>query len=219
MKKILNINSGRTQILLALMGVSLMMGFQNCAPGTLMTSTTSSSVFSVGDGSMDSTSNDKIAYQVNYSENILTSMLTVTGVTPNNTTLSSYNDKKTKISETGLANTITAPMWLAVTNLAGDVCRNLVTQEVALTSTNRSFFSQVDFTQGPSKVSASIQNDVIRRMARAYWGRNETVQELSLIKGATSSSFTGVTDNGATTQNEMLFICAAMLASLDSQKL
>ncbi len=223
MKKLLNITSGRTQIGLALLGATLMMGFQNCAPGTLSTSSTSSSIFSVGDGSMDSTSNDKIAYQVNYSENILTSMLTVTGVPASRTTMNSYSDKKTKISETGLATAITAPMWLAVTNLAGDVCEDLVTQEAALTAPDRSFFGQVDFAQGPSKVSAAIQNDVVRRMARAFWGRNETAQELSLIKSAVSSSFSasasGTTDNGTMTQNEMLFFCSGMLASLDSQKL
>jgi hypothetical protein len=208
----------KTQALLPVLAAGLLFGFQNCGAGLLQTSSTSSPSFTEGDGSMNLVSNDKVAVGVNYSENVLASMLSATGVTPDATTLQSYADKKTKIAESGKPESVTSPMWMAITNLAGDVCMNLVTQEKALPAASRGFYNLVDFAAGPTKLSAAAKADVVRRMARSFWGRNETPQEKTVIVAAMDDAFSAASDNGTETENEMLFVCTALLSSLDTHK-
>lgn len=203
---------------LALTGAILSLAFQNCGPGVLQTASQSSVAYTEGDGTMQVVE-EKQAVAVNYSENILDAMLQMTGVAkPSSATLNSYRDKQTKISETGKAEAVTAPMWMSVTNLAGDVCLDLVNQEKSLKADERRIFPKVDFSKGPSNVSADAKDDVIRRMARSFWGRNETPQEKTIIRAAIDQAFSGAEDKGAQTEASMLFTCSAMLASLDAQK-
>ena len=83
----------------------------------------------------------------------------------------------------------------------------------------RSFFNQVDFTRAPANVADTARADVIRRLALAVWGRPETATELTQIQTALTATLalppvTG-TAAGVQTENAMLFVCTAMLASLD----
>jgi len=58
----------------------------------------------------------------------------VTGIlnlgTPSAAARTSYDNNKTRVSETGVADTVTAPMWLAVTNVAGQSCDDLITKRL-----------------------------------------------------------------------------------------
>jgi hypothetical protein len=162
-------------------------------------------------------------------------MVSVTGVTlssaQNATLLTTYFGTRnangditdpgssSRISETGAAKTVTAPMWMAITSLSAEVCRVLVNQEAATNpASSRRFFGRVNFTQGTNVLTVDDGNDIIRRMARSFWGRNETPLERIAILSEFNKSFSGSADS-AETNRAMVFLCTAMLSSLESQRL
>lgn len=201
----------------------MLLGYQNCGPGVLnstnQASTTSTGTFTVGDTNDDGLTEvvDLKAVGVSYSENTFTSMQNQTGVvTPSNATRTAVTNQFTKLSETGKSDSVTAPMWVSITTVAGELCNDLVNQERALT-TGRRFFGSVDFARAPNALTASAKDDVIRRLARSFWARNETAQEKTLIQQAFDSSFSSST-TVADTQSGMMFLCTAMLSSLDAHK-
>ena len=224
MKKIMNMTLSQKRKLSAATGLPvlalvLMMGFQNCAPGVVQ----STKLTSTG-GTTETPLNieeDTNPITVSYSENIITSMQLQTGLaTVSARTLTANTNAKAKITETGKADSVNAPMWMAVTNLAGEVCLDLVTDEKAKAATARRFFGQVDFTRAPASFTSDIKSDLIRRMARNFWGRNETVAERTVL---VSSLDTAIADarrtnvNDATeTEDILVYTCTAMLSSLNA---
>jgi hypothetical protein len=138
--------------------------------------------------------------------------------TLSNNTLNVAQSQITKVSETAKADSVTAPMWIAITNLSGEVCSDLLNQEVPMPASSRRIFGMVDFTKGPVSLTNAIKDDVVRRLARSLWGRNETADEKILLKAAIDEAFTPSSTDNKQTKAEMLFICSSMLASLESQK-
>jgi hypothetical protein len=154
------------------------------------------------------------------SQNVLSTMLNKSGVTtPSNATKNAFTNQATKLPETGSVSQITAPMWMAVATMGSEVCNDLVTQET-VAGAQRRIFNAVDFTKGPETLKAvagdTARNDVIRRLARSLWSRNESAQELALLKIGLDESFSGAT--AADTRKEMLYTCVAMISSTDSIK-
>lgn len=201
---------------LASLAVLVVFGYQNCAPGTLnsksMASTTTTS-FSECEGGVCEVIDQKVV-GVSTSQNALTTMLQQTGVqNPSNNTRNAYRDQGNKISETGASNTITAPMWVAVSTIASEVCNDLVTAEKALPAADRRFFTSVDFTRGFNQMSVEAKEDSIRRLARSLWARNESGQEKILIRAAVDEAFNGSTAT-ADTDRAVFFICTTMLSSM-----
>lgn len=224
MKKIMNMTLSQKRKLSAATGLPvlalvLMMGFQNCAPGVVQ----STKLTSTG-GTTETPLNieeDTNPITVSYSENIITSMQLQTGLaTVSARTLTANTNAKAKITETGKADSVNAPMWMAVTNLAGEVCLDLVTDEKAKAATARRFFGQVDFTRAPASFTSDIKSDLIRRMARNFWGRNETVAERTVLVSSLDSAIadarrTNVND-ATETEDILVYTCTAMLSSLNA---
>lgn len=151
---------------------------------------------------------------VSYSENILSSLVAMAGTgTATQRTLDAYNRERTKIAESGKAEAVNAPMWIAITNLSGEVCWDLVLAEKALPAGSRRIFGQVNFLAGPAGISEAAKNDVIRRLARSAWARNETPEELATIKEGMASVGGTI---AADVDRHMLFACTAIMASLDA---
>lgn len=205
-------------VLFPLLAGTLLVSFQNCSPGVVQ----SAKLASVGpEGATGNLDEDTKPVTVAYSENILTSMQLQTGLqTPSGRVLTANTSAKAKISETGKADTVNAPMWMAVTNLAGEVCLDLITDEKAKAADARRFFSSVDFSKAPDALSADNKNDIIRRMARNFWGRNETAAEKTLLLSSLDSVLaqprrTGIAD-GTETEDALIYTCSAMLSSLDA---
>ena len=203
---------------LGLVSISLL-GYQNCAPGMLSSkgSATSASSSSYSDcGGAVCEVPDVQTVAIADSQNVMTGMLVKAGVaTPSNKTKQTFNAQSGKLPETGSVSQITAPAWMAIATMGSEVCNDLLTQETAAGATRR-IFNSVDFARGPASVDANMKSDVVRRLARNLWGRNETPQELTVIKSAVDQSFTGSV--AADTRKEMLFLCIAMIASTDAQK-
>lgn len=194
----------------------LMMGFQNCSPGIVQ----SQRLESVGNLST-SLEEDTKPVSVTYSENALLSMQQQVGIqTPSARTLTAANSARQKLSETGKADSVNAPAMIAVANLAGELCLDLITEEKAKAADARRFFNQINFTTGPTSISAAAKADIIRKMARNFWGRNETAAEKTVLTTSIDAAIadprrTGQSD-AVDTEDILIFGCTGMLASLDS---
>lgn len=123
------------------------------------------------------------------------------------------NSFRVPMSQDGDPASVNAPLMMTLVSISGDVCFTWVDDETRKAASSRRVFNQIDFNAGPDRVSDAAKNDVIRRLSRLAWGRNETDQERTLIKGALLE-FTGTSP--ADTQRAMIFTCSAMLASLDT---
>lgn len=187
-----------------------------CGPGMLQT--TDKQSYAIGDNGMHEVMDAK-PVTITDSENMLPKLLSLAGIrNPSSATRDAGNRHAPKVSETGKADTVTAPMMIGITTVAGEVCRDLVSQERGQQASERRMFPMIDFTKGHTKITDAAKEDSIRRMARSFWGRNETAQEMVLIKTHLSEAYSGITDNGTQTENAMMFTCAAMLASLDAHR-
>ena len=154
--------------------------------------------------------------KVTDSEKLLPSLVSVVGVgRPSSRTLTAYRNERARVSETGDAESVNAPMWLAVTNVAGEVCWDLIAQEKPIPAAQRRIFSLIDFTKGPKEIADAATSDVVRRLARSAWARNETDEERTLIASAVKASF-GSSAAAAETDRAMLFTCTSVLAAMDT---
>lgn len=225
MKKIMNTTLSQKRkfaaaTLLPLAALIMMVSFQNCSPGVVQ-STKLDSLSTSGGNDPLNLDEDTKPVTVTYSENAITSMQLQTGLqTLSNRTLTANTNAKAKISETGKADTVNAPMWISLTNLAGEVCLDLVTEERGRAATARRFFNQVDFTRGPASLTTEARSDLVRRMARNFWGRNETAAERTVLLASLSEALAEPRRNGASdaaeTEDAMIYSCTAMLSSLDA---
>jgi hypothetical protein len=204
---------------LPISAIILMVSFQNCSPGVVQSARLES------EGTALSTNLDLDAdtkpVTVAYSENILISMQQLTGIqTPSTRTLTAATSAKAKISETGKVDSVNAPALMAVTNVAGEICLDLIIEEKAKTADSRRFFNLVDFAAAPATISTTGKSDLVRRMARNFWGRNETVAEktvlLTSIDSVTADPRRTIATDAAETEDVMLFTCTAMLSSIDA---
>ncbi len=154
--------------------------------------------------------NTKTAAMV-YGNQILDHLLACAGVaSPSDGTLTVWRAKKGSISETGAYDSITAPMLMAVTSIAGEVCNDLVEIEAAVGGDQRRIFNIVDFDS--DRLSAGF-DESLRKLARSCWLREETDEEKSFVMNGMSQYFTpaaGVNKKAA------LSLCTQVLASLDT---
>lgn len=146
-----------------------------------------------------------------YSKQIVDQLSSCVGVAqPSDATLAMYEQKKGAVSTYGYANTVTSPMMMAVTSIAGEVCNDLINQEVQ--SGQRLF---VGFDMSASSLPNSGQiADSISRMALSCWQRHETSTERSMLVDLVNSSVT--TNEAMASRKSALLICTSMLSSLDA---
>ncbi len=129
---------------------------------------------------------------------------------PSGATLAMYEQKKGAISTYGSASTVTGPMMMAVTSIAGEICNDLIDQEVA--SGPRLF---VGFNMMANAVPNNSQlSDSITRLALSCWQRNESSSERQLLLNMVSSSVGGT--EALASRKSALMICTSMLSSLDA---
>lgn len=205
----------------------VVLGFNNCARyGSIDQASTSS-----GDSSLASTSsstdttNDSeslgLPYALLSAEQTLSSMMKVTNVSTMSTALSTeYTSRYGALAAGNDLNMANGPLMLGSTSLGGEVCNSLLTQEKALAAASRNFFGAIDFTLGASSVTDAGYSAAIRGMARSFWGRNETADELAMLKQFKVDFITALAaaarTQAASTNNLMLSTCAAMLSSVDA---
>lgn len=146
-----------------------------------------------------------------YSKQVLDQLSSCTGLAvPSDKTTAMYEQKQGAISTYGYVNTVTSPMMMAVTSIAGEICNDLIDQEI---SKGPRLFVGYNFTAAALPNSAQLA-DSVSRIALSCWQRNESDQERQAILDMINSSV-GVTEAMAG-RKSALMICTAMLSSLDS---
>ncbi|MNK85086.1 hypothetical protein D3C87_1049550 [compost metagenome] len=218
MKRFLK-NSIRWVPLCALMIV----GFNNCSQFSDM---------DWGQGSVDSSSLGEVAPETDSeklgipiallsAEQTLQSMIKVANINMASAAiLTEYNGRYGALAAGNDLSMANGPLMLGSTSLAGEVCNSLVTTERAAAAADRSFFGQVNFATGINSLDENAYNASIRGLARQFWGRNENLEENTLLKAYkvefTEALAANARTQAASTVNVMTAVCAAMLSSIDA---
>lgn len=144
---------------------------------------------------------------------VLQNMETVTGVVADANLRNYYKNKTDILSTNGDPDSVTAPMWLAITEISSRMCNALVEKEAGLAPEERLFFNNVDFTRAPSNISQSNRDLIVRKISRSFWGRNETdAEKLDLLNG-----FNEVNVNETNPKVGLKALCTIMLSALPAQ--
>ncbi|MBK9039355.1 MAG: hypothetical protein IPL83_09375 [Bdellovibrionales bacterium] len=152
-----------------------------------------------------------------HSGQVLKNMMSIAGIdVPSTATVAMYDLKKTTFSENGRANSMNAPIVMALASVGGEVCNDLIVQEKAKPADDRRIYSQVNFGSGPANFSNAGRADSIRRLARSFWGRNETDAELQILQSALAEAVSAGGTAARDTEIVALYLCSAMIASLDA---
>lgn len=154
-------------------------------------------------------------------EQSLQSMIKVANITtPSAAILAEYNGRYGALAAGNDLSMANGPLMLGSTSLAGEVCNTIVTNERAAAAADRVFFGPVNFAAGISSLDENAYNVAIRGMARQFWGRNENLEENTLLKAYKEEFSLALAANlrtqAASTANVMTAVCAAMLSSLDA---
>lgn len=144
-----------------------------------------------------------------YNKQVLDHMVSCSGVgIPSEATQATWAAKRGAISIDGTVLTITAPMLMAVTTIAGDVCRDLIDQE----KLNPRLLINVNWAS-TTLPSDSVLSDAVRGLALSCWQRPEEDVERQTVLDAVKSQFSSSSINNS---DAFLFLCTSMLASLDT---
>lgn len=146
-----------------------------------------------------------------YSKQVVDQLASCSGLAaPSAATTAMYEQKKGAISTYGAANTVTAPMMMAVTSIAGEICNDLIAQEV---SVGQRLF--MGFNMSASSLPNNSQlSDAITRLSLSCWQRNESSGERQALLDLVSSSV-GASEANAS-RKAALMLCTSMLSSLDA---
>jgi hypothetical protein len=121
------------------------------------------------------------------------------------TTRQSYKDLKTNLSDDGKSTTVSAPLLMAITQLAGDVCNDLIEYEK---TNGLSFFQSFNLSQQSVAGSANLDQSV-QKFASSCWGRSINDNEQQYIIDEFNKTNLGNTKG----LSAAYFICTTMLAS------
>ncbi len=153
-----------------------------------------------------------------YAKQFLNNMVSCTGlknVDPR--TIAEFEVRKTNISEYGYATEVTGPALMSIAAVAGEVCSDLIEQDSSRPNIEQ-FFSSINFSEGPSSMSNSDLEIVLKKLSLSCWQRNITSEETGiLIDGLLSIAAQDSNANSpAATHNIVLTACTSMLASLSA---
>lgn len=212
-------------ILVPSMAVALF-GFNNCGRyGALQDSGSSDSASLGSSGAADEEVNSEklgLPYALLSAEQTLSSMLKLGNVTTASTAIiNEYNSRYGSLAAGNDLSMVNGPLMLGSTSLAGEVCNSVLAQEKAITDvTQRNFFGSINFSAGIASVSDANFEAAVRGMARQFWGRNENMDELTMLKQYKTEFNDALAANArtqaASSSNLMLATCAAMLSAVDA---
>lgn len=129
-------------------------------------------------------------------------------------TIRMYNSKEGSISAYGDFNSVTAPMLVALTNIAGEVCDDLIDQEVREVAAGRPARIFAGFNMSATTLPApAAVNEAMGKLAQSCWHKQESANERTAILDLLSSIQNG---SQLASRRQALLLCTAMLSSLNS---
>lgn len=162
----------------------------------------------------------RTASVVNY-EAVLESMSMQTGQMPSTNTLNRFNNRIGMLSETGAVTTVNSSTLQAIAATAGDICSDLMGVEFngATAPASLRFFNSIMNRAGSasSQYTSTVTADVVRRMARSFWQRNESTEELEMISTGMQEAITA--EAGMSSRDMGLYLCTSMLSTVSAIEL
>jgi hypothetical protein len=153
-------------------------------------------------------------------EQMFASMLNVTGQTVTTAQKNEYNLRTGALADVDSLAVVNAPLMMATSSLAGEVCNGLIAKEKGLAAASRSFFPQVDFTKSIAQNSPNAFAAAAQMMAQAFYGRDLSDEEQQILTAYYSEFVAALPANQANqtaqTSNLYLTLCAGMLSSFDA---
>ncbi len=154
------------------------------------------------------------------SDQVLKSMSSVTGIEIDGAITAEYSKQQDVLSGSFNLDTVTPPMLIGITNLAARFCSKLVTKEAAITAmASRRFFQTIPFATKPEALTAGVYAAAVQSLAKDFWGRDATSEELVSLNEARTNFLSGRDAAKATTSTTnalMVLVCTGMLASFES---
>lgn len=126
-----------------------------------------------------------------------------------------FQRNKTHFSADGTVGTISGPMMLAHSGLAGIFCAKLVDNESRASASSRKFFSAVDFTQDPTAFTEVNRRDAIQRIFQNILTRTPEESEIAILLRAMNEASVGRELTADLTSNLCVVSCTAVLASIE----
>jgi hypothetical protein len=123
------------------------------------------------------------------------------------TTVAAVNESIPSLSQEGAVADISAPLLMAVTKVAGEVCNDLINKEKT-NLTARTFFP--GYKLGTTNSQTYSFSTTLKSFATACWGRAATDEEVAVIV----SSYATPTQDTV----EALYACTAMLSASQAIK-
>ena len=168
----------------------------------------------------DYVAGSKVASVV-YAKQALNQLTSCVGLgIPTENTFRVYKSKEGSISANGDTASLTAPMLLALANVAGEVCDDLIDQEIGslgdgVATTNPRFF--VDWQLALNqKASPGVVNATISRFANTCWNKSIESFELQQVEDLVNSVQVTTQAGEIAQRRQALLLCTAMLASLNT---
>lgn len=148
-----------------------------------------------------------------HSRELLTSTMSILNQPYSNATYTIFSQVGSNLSDDGYTDGVSAPMMNSLLSINGTACSSAIANEKNLPDDQRVIFKGFVFTKAPTAQSASATTDLVRVLARRAWLRSETPTELAMIVNDAKVFDTAVVDD---TTKKALFICSAMLTSLEA---
>lgn len=118
-----------------------------------------------------------------------------------------YASKKSLLSAEGDPDAINSPMLFALTNIAFEVCMDLINLEKVKLSQERKIFTKINFSQSLNQTSSEDLSDVINNISRSCWGRSASLVEKNiLVEGLSEIS-------NLNNISAMSYLCTSMLGA------
>ena len=157
-----------------------------------------------------------------YANQVLENFVSCTGLETTTTRMREiWGQRKGSISEEGKALAVTGPMLISLVSLSAEVCRELISKEMAAAATDRRIFNGVDLAVGRPAMGSVQFSSSLSRLAKACWQRDVTESERAAIldpMGSVVDDPAGrrVANVDQVNEARALFMCTAVLASLRS---
>jgi hypothetical protein len=146
---------------------------------------------------------------------ILNSLALVTGVDPTSQDISTYYQQvQAQLPRNGTLSEFNAQTYLASAGLGSVFCSHVITADVTTGKPTAGPDAGIDFSKGPSSITASQRTALIRNYFNEFLQRTPTATEQSTM----TTLFAAQTDKAGTvteTQNAILAVCSAVAGSIE----
>ena len=198
--------------------------YTNCSPSMFKAASPKQSDFSSSGCGANCFEKQSSPYTMMTSLQVFSSMLNVTEQSSaiSTTMRQEYEARTGSLADNDSLAVVNAPLQLATTSIAGEVCNGVLNREVPLTAAQRKFFVQVDFSRNLAGNTTAAYSSAVDAMAEAFWGRSVNDEE-RLAMNEFYNDFAGsygllgsAQDQVRVTRKLYLSACAAMLSSFDA---